>query len=267
MPPKGQATVELTLRTLRLGRIQLPVAVCCAGSRAKPLAVVLNARSLGPRVDFAAASGTKGEAAVSLVNEASSGGSGVGGGGSESSAVVPGAAPADAAVPGAPPLEAGASVQSLGAPVSEAGAPRRSRASPAPSAAARGRGCRDKGAPADAPPPPAWQPGAAISFGKVPVLATVARELRVRNPTVIPAQVKAFVESAGSVFEVRPPAAGAALQPLPARRAFAAARLYAQRRQPPARSDQGSCLTPLPTRPRWSRASLSCRPGARGPCA
>lgn len=55
VPPKGTTTVRVTLRTSRLGRIQLPLYVRTAGSRAPPLQLTLNVRSLGPALQFATA--------------------------------------------------------------------------------------------------------------------------------------------------------------------------------------------------------------------
>lgn len=176
MPPKGRATVRVTLRTSCLGRIQLPLAVRTAGSRGAPLQVVLNARSLGLRLEFASGGGGGGgwpllKEGSGLVKEAS-GASARSGGGSGSGSAAGG------------PLEAAPSAKSLGG---GSKAPK-GRKSAAAEAAER---------------PPAWAAGAAVGFGQVPVLTPVTRELRLRNPTVIPAAVKAFVEGANSVFEVR----------------------------------------------------------------
>jgi len=52
IPPKGTVTVTLTLRTNRLGRIQLPVLTRVQGSRSQPLELVAEARSIGPYIEF-----------------------------------------------------------------------------------------------------------------------------------------------------------------------------------------------------------------------
>lgn len=250
IPPKDQQSVELTLRASRLGRMQLPVHIRTLGSRNKPLQVVLNARSLGPRLEFAPpaalAAGAKSASKSAALSKEVSSANVVGRAGSSKppgaastlkEAAVAASAPQPAeggaaAVDGAPSgptggsqpgsgaaasggdglqlqpvLEAGPSSRSIGAPSEASG--RRSKAatvamspSPTPSSATKGRARSSAAAerPADAPPP--WQPGASISFDKVLVLQPHVRELRIRNPTVIAAQVKMFIEGTNSVFEV-----------------------------------------------------------------
>jgi len=254
VPPKGQQQIDLTLRTSRLGRIQLPVHVRTLGSRAKPLQIVLNARSLGPRLEFAPpqppvvaalVTGQRQPSGVSRASRAQSGlagggalskhGSGVsaeagaeGGSNGEGAAVIT-AEGAAAGGASAEPLKAVPSTKSAGLRAAEpaaatgqaaAGGSRRSRAggpaSPAPSAStatnntrarARSSTAREannlgEAAAATAAASP-WQQTASVGFDKVPVLVPHTKEVRVRNPTVIAAQMKLFIEGTNSVFEVR----------------------------------------------------------------
>jgi hypothetical protein len=261
VPPKGRATVQLTLRTGRLGRIQLPVYVRTLGSRAQPLQVVLNARCLGPRLEFAAATagpartrapsvalrtqassadavapsvpqagskagtaasqdGSKTVAPTSTAREPAAAGPPAAGPapalGAACSAAGGSSGPSDPAAlvqplsspqPPPPPLNTEPSAKSVGA-ASQPGGGRRSRAaaapSPAPSGSTRagGRGRLSGLEPTPEPASP-WHPSARLSFDKVAVLLPHTRELRIHNPTVIPAQAKLFIEGTNSVFQVR----------------------------------------------------------------
>ncbi|KXZ49496.1 hypothetical protein GPECTOR_21g722 [Gonium pectorale] len=52
IPARGEQVVELTLTTYTLGRIQIPVRVKALGSKAQPLELILNAKCVGPQLDF-----------------------------------------------------------------------------------------------------------------------------------------------------------------------------------------------------------------------
>jgi hypothetical protein len=230
VPPRGQQAIAVTLRTSRLGRIQLPVHVRALGSRAKPLQVVLNARSLGPHLEFARAAaaaaaapaqGVRASRAASAVAAATlskeaSGVSGKSGGSGAAAAGREGEAAAGGGEGGAAQqVDASAAAASLtvaapsGRPSRASGAAAGGAASPTPSSTntrgrARPSAAADKLAGADAAAAAAslWQSGASINFDKVPVLEPRTRELRLRNPTVIPAEIKLFIEGTNSVFEV-----------------------------------------------------------------
>jgi hydrocephalus-inducing protein len=48
----GSQVVTLTLKACTLGRIQIPVRVRALGSKAAPLECVINAKCIGPQLDF-----------------------------------------------------------------------------------------------------------------------------------------------------------------------------------------------------------------------
>lgn len=52
IPARGEQVVELTLTTHTLGRIQIPVKVKALGSKAAPLEFIVNAKCVGPQLDF-----------------------------------------------------------------------------------------------------------------------------------------------------------------------------------------------------------------------
>lgn len=68
------------------------------------------------------------------------------------------------------------------------------------SATASGKGSKYGGK--AEPPPLEWTAAPAVLFDKVPVLQPQSRELRLRNTTLIDADVKLFIEGKDSVFEV-----------------------------------------------------------------
>ena len=200
VPPKGRRTVEVTVRAARLGRMQLPLLVATAGSCGAPKRVVLNLRAHGPHLEFttASAAATAAAAAAAAATAAAA---------AESPLAKEASGASGRA--GAAPLSAGPSSKSVGG-ASDAGSQRSGagggRASSISSAGKKGRLAAAAAAAAaagDSKPSP-WQPTAALSFDKVPVLAPATRELRLRNPTAIAARVTAFVEGADSVFEVEP---------------------------------------------------------------
>ncbi len=54
VPAKGQVEVAVSLVTRRLGRVQAPARIKVAGSRQAPLEFAIDARSLGPHLEFGA---------------------------------------------------------------------------------------------------------------------------------------------------------------------------------------------------------------------
>lgn len=56
---KGEQLVEVTLSTVTLGRVQIPVRVRTPGSRGKPLEFVIDARSVGPSLELGAEPGKR----------------------------------------------------------------------------------------------------------------------------------------------------------------------------------------------------------------
>ncbi|GIL73964.1 hypothetical protein Vretifemale_3957, partial [Volvox reticuliferus] len=52
IPARGEQAVELTLTTYTLGRIQIPVRIKALGSKGPPLELILNAKCIGPQLDF-----------------------------------------------------------------------------------------------------------------------------------------------------------------------------------------------------------------------
>ncbi|KAG2489301.1 hypothetical protein HYH03_012133 [Edaphochlamys debaryana] len=52
IPARGEQVVELTLVTHTLGRIQIPVKVKALGSKAAPLEFIVNAKCVGPQLNF-----------------------------------------------------------------------------------------------------------------------------------------------------------------------------------------------------------------------
>lgn len=54
IPAMGEHTLEVTLETQTLGRVQLPVHIRVPGSKGKPLEAVIDARSMGPTLLFGA---------------------------------------------------------------------------------------------------------------------------------------------------------------------------------------------------------------------
>lgn len=52
IPACGEQVVEVTLQTFTLGRIQIPVRVKALGSKSAPLEFIINARCIGPQLDF-----------------------------------------------------------------------------------------------------------------------------------------------------------------------------------------------------------------------
>lgn len=193
IPAKGSKTVTLNLQAVRLGRIQLPVYVRVAGSRNKPLQLVADAKAQGPWLEFAlkpkaarAASSCEstiaGEASsITAVNAAAS---------------EAGALPAPAA---SGTLDGcSSSLSALHAEVSSA--------SQLTSASGTKRKVGRKSKVPKEPVGPQWAAGASIKFDKVQVLQSHSQQLLLRNPTLIDAEVKLFVEGRDSVYEVRPAA-------------------------------------------------------------
>ena len=160
------------------------------GSRNKPLQLTLDARSLGPALEFAV--GAK------PTEEPAAGSSGQG------------------------PLSAVSSVKSLSpeksnsrasfAPISESssrsagnvGKPSQTSRASRSAASLKGKGVgSDAGSIAEVPVCKSpWASTAAINFGKVAVLQPHVQQLRIHNPTVIQADFKLFIESSDSSFEV-----------------------------------------------------------------
>jgi hypothetical protein len=193
IPAKGSCTVSLSFEAARLGRLQLPVLVRVAGSRNKPLQLIADATAVGPSLDFAVLP-------VSLARGASTGMqllSTDGSAGVQHAAAVPEEGAAAAASEGGT-LLAEASVVSRAASVTSTS----SRAKAANRSAA---GSKSKAGGKAERPPLEWTAAPAISFDKVQVLQQHARELWLRNTTLIDADVKLFVEGRDSVFEVGAP--------------------------------------------------------------
>lgn len=191
IPAKGSKTVTLSLQAARLGRIQLPVYIRVAGSRNKPLQLVADAKAKGPWLELAVAP------KAALVPAARAPGPGGDVGGALISADGTGAAASTTDGAAGSSLDGGTS--SLSALPAEA-----SSSSHVTSAS----GTKQRtGRKAKGPKEPQWAAAASISFNKVQVLQPHTQQLLLRNPTLIDAEVKLFVEGRDSVFEVRPVAA------------------------------------------------------------
>lgn len=215
IPAKGTFTVSLRLEAERLGRLQLPLYVRIAGSRNKPLQIIADAKAMGPSLEFAVLPASLPAAAsdpCSVTGQArAAGSSGV----SDSSIAATGGEPAGAAAPAL----AGPEASAVSAPehscvgaaatylLSEASAVSRAASTVSTTGRARasskaGGRQRSKSAAKLEPPPLEWAATAAVSFDKVQVLEQHVRELRLRNSTLVDADIKLFVEGLDSVFEV-----------------------------------------------------------------
>jgi hypothetical protein len=203
VPAQGHFTVHLELETKRLGRIQVPVLIRVQGSRNKALQLIADASSTGPTLEFLV--GTPADllpASASIVSSASSGleqepskrsvgsvaASTTSGKSSKSAAAGKGAA---------------AKADRLASATSKVSSSSKSAASAATAAAAAAALAAQAPSVSEVA---GWQASATMDFGKVAVLQLHERVLTIHNPTLIAAQMKLFVESNDSSFEVRPTA-------------------------------------------------------------
>jgi hypothetical protein len=197
IPAKGSCTISLSLEAARLGRLQLPVLVRVAGSRNKPLQIIADATAVGPSLDFALLpANTAAVSAAAGGNSSAAGGqllSVDGGTGIQPAAAVP----EEGGVAFSNDSSLLAEASSVSAAASTTSTSTRAKASKRSAA-----GSKSKAGSKAEPPPLEWTAAPAICFGKVQVLQQHDRELRLRNSTLIDAEVKLFVEGKDSVFEV-----------------------------------------------------------------
>lgn len=197
IPAKGSCTVSLSLEAARLGRLQLPVFVRVAGSRNKPLQLIADATAVGPMVEFAVLPASNAAVHAPLARGASTGVQLLSTNGSTGSPTA-----------AAAPEQSATAVSSNGgtllaeASVVSHAASKSSTSSRAKAAKRLAAGSKSKAGDKAEPPPLVWTAAPAICFDKVQVLKQHTRELRLRNTTLIDADVKLFVEGRDSVFEV-----------------------------------------------------------------
>jgi hypothetical protein len=223
IPAKGSCTVSLQLEAARVGRIQLPVDLRVAGSRNKPLQLVVDATAQGPWLDLAvmpapamadaavaaAATPACGDVPEPAASDQGAAAGAAAGDGSAAAAAAEGqdarssAAASEDGAAGTPSALAvpadSLSSASAGALAAEASSASALTAVTTASASKR-RGGPRKGK--RGPAAPQWASSAAVRFDKVQVLVPHWQELRLRNPTLVDAHVKLFVEGRDSVFEV-----------------------------------------------------------------
>jgi hypothetical protein len=197
IPAKGSCTISLSFEAARLGRLQLPVFVRVAGSRNKPLQLIADATAVGPSLDFAVLPATNAAGHASLARGASTGMQLLSADGS-----VAMQHPADAPEVGAAAASSDGGTLLAEASVVSRAASVTSTSGRAKAAKRSAAGSKSKAGGKAEPPPLEWTAAPAISFDKVQVLQQHVRELRLRNTTLIDADVKLFVEGRDSVFEV-----------------------------------------------------------------
>lgn len=181
-----------------MGRLQLPVLVRVAGSRNKPLQLIADATAVGPSLDFAVLPVNTAAVHAAITAEKST-----------ASAPVPSADGSTGDQQAAAAVEAdavaasgeGSSLLAEPSTSSRAGSVN-STSTKAKAAKRSAAGSKCKAGSKAELPSLEWTAAPAICFGKVQVLQQHVQELRLRNTTLIDAEVKLFVEGRDSVFQV-----------------------------------------------------------------
>lgn len=206
IPARGSLNVSLCLEAERLGRLQLPVFIQITGSRNKPLQIIADAKAVGPSLQFAVLPVVLAAESSASSDSASARNDDV----DTSTSYISCETGADPAQPAEPASAGSAGVRSDIAAstdvVSNTGtviyASSRSQSGRHPGPNSRTSSQFSKAAAMPHPQQLQWSDTVSVTFNKVQVLRQHVVEVRLRNPTLVDADIKLFVERMDSVFEV-----------------------------------------------------------------